>query len=84
VTDRIDGLNKIAIRGAAPDVAIHVAGSADAGSSLLESSVELATINVVPGYSYAGPGIWRVPLEDDAMRSSAGYRPEEHHTDDPQ
>jgi hypothetical protein len=83
VTGRIDGLNKIAIRGAAPDAAINVAGSTDAGSNLLESSVELAAINVVARYRYAGLGVRRVPLEDDAMRSPAGYGPEKHHADDP-
>jgi hypothetical protein len=83
MTGRIYGLDKIAIRGPAPDVAIHVTGSGYAGSNQLESPVELAAINVVARYRYACLRIRWVPLEDDAMRSSPGYRPEKHHANDP-
>jgi hypothetical protein len=80
----VNSLNKVTIGGPAPDVAIDVAGSRHARRNRFESPVELAAINVVPGYGYAWLGTRRVPLEDNAMRSSAGYGPEEHHADGPQ
>jgi hypothetical protein len=81
---RVYSLNKVTIGGPAADIAIDVAASGHAGSNRFESPVELAAINVVSGYGYAGLGTRRVPLEDNAMRSSAGYGPEEHHADGPQ
>ena len=38
------------------DVVINVSGSGYAGSDRLESSVELATINVIARYRHAGLG----------------------------
>jgi hypothetical protein len=81
---RIHGLNEVTIGGSAPNVAIDVTGSSHAGSNRFESPVELATIDVIPGYSYARLGIWRVPLQKDAVGPPVGRCSKEHHPHDPE
>ena len=84
MTGCIDGLDKVAVGGPAADVAIDVAGSGHARSNRFESPVELAAINVVPAYGYAGPGIRRVPLQQDAVGFPPAAAPKEHHPHDPE
>ena len=84
MASRVYGLNKVTIGGSAPDVAIDVVESGHAGSNWFESSVELAAINVVPAYGYAGPGIRRVPLQQDAVVFPPGRCAKEHHPRDPE
>ena len=84
MTGCIDGLNKVAVRGSPADIAINIAGRGYARSDRLESSIELAAVNVIAGDRHAGPGIRRVPFQENAMRPAAGRHPEEHHPDDPE
>ena len=83
MTGCIDSLDEVAVGGSVANVVIDVAGSGHAGSNRLESSVELAAINVVARYRHAGLGIRRVPLQQNAVGPSAGCHPEKHHADDP-